>query len=190
MPQMPAALLSVFILQACEGVGIVATDDPERKLAQADHLVVEEGRLMQARRITEQAIAIFTERNDKAGLARAYRQYAIVAEAGGLGSDAILRRDPRVALTARPEDLDLSDHYLAMALELATETKQLHLAANIVYIQGNNQLLRGTPLNSCAYYDRALQRYRDAEKERPAQELLGPPPAVFLADAKKKAGCR
>jgi|GEM_PF-1602817 len=182
-------VFAVLLLCACEGVGIVATDDPDTKLAQADYLLNGAGRVMQARRVTEQAIEIFTQHNDKAGLARAYRQYALVAEAGGLGSNPFIQRNPRHPLTPRPEDLDLTDQYLKTAMDLALETKQLHLAANITFVQGNVQVLRGTPLQSCAFYDRALQRFREAEEQQPGHKLEGPPPAEFLAQAKRQAGC-
>jgi hypothetical protein len=181
--------LAALLLCACEGVGITATDNPDLKLAQADYLINHEGRIFQARRVTQQAIDIFTQRNDKAGLARAYRQYAIVAEAGGLGSDPVVSRDPHAPMAPRPEDLDLTEKYLKMALDLTIETKQLHLAANITFIQGNVQVLRGTPLKSCSYYDLALQRFREADQQQPGVKLEGPPPAEFLARAKKEAGC-
>ncbi len=183
------AMLTALLLCACEGVGIPATDNPDAKLAQADYLISSEGRIFQARRVTEQAIDIFTQHNDKAGLARAYRQYAVVAENGGLGGNPVVLRDPHMPLAPRPEDLDLTDQYLKMALDLAIETKQLHLAANITYIKGNVQVLRGTPLKACSYYDLALERFREGDVQRPDEKLEGPPPAGFLALAKKQAGC-
>lgn len=183
-----AAMLAVFILCACEGVGIPATDNPNAKLDQADYLLGR-GRVFQANRITQQAIEIFTQHNDKAGLARAYREYALVAKAGGLGSNPIVTRDPTKPLSPRSEDLDLTEKYLQMALDLAIETKQLHIAANIVFLQGNVQVLRGTPLKSCSYYDLALKRFHEADEQQPRSDLRGPPPAEFLARAKKEAGC-
>jgi tetratricopeptide (TPR) repeat protein len=159
-----AALLCVVMLAACAGVGIPLTDDPDAKLAMATTLV-DDGRVLQARRQTEEAIAIFEQRGDRAGLARAYRVYALVAVSGGLNADAVvLRKTP-----PHPgrEELEHAEEYLNRAAPLAAETGQPYLVARITLMLGSSQYVRGNHREACTLFDRAIDQWRAAEAEQP-----------------------
>jgi len=187
------ALIFGGVLAGCEGVGIPAADDPNVKLAQAEYLRTESGRIMQAQRITQQAIVLFEQHSDKAGLARAYREYGLVALDGGLGDDPVIQRKPGSARHPRPGDLDNAESNLKRALDLATETGQLYMAANINYLLGNVEVLRGKPENACPLYDLSIKGFQEAKTRQPGANLNMPPgtddPVMFLDRAKKEAGC-
>lgn len=186
-----ALLLPIF---GCEGVGVVASSDPYVKLGQADYLLNHEGRVMQARRQLDEAIPLFAQKGDKAGLAKAYRLYGILARVGGTKDDPVIlwvQRDAPLHPVA--EELDNSDDYFNKALPLAKETGQLYLVANIEYLLGNNQVLRGKPLSSCPYYDMAITDFAAAKKAQPDAKFEAVPgvatPEDGFALAKKQAGC-
>jgi tetratricopeptide (TPR) repeat protein len=184
-----------LVLTACEGVGIPATDDPYAKISQADYLMHRSGRIMQARRMLDQAIVLFEQRGDKAGLAQAYREYGLLALLGGANADPVvlILQNPKGPFRPTSEELDLSDGYLNRALGLAQDTKQLYLVANINFVLGNNQVRRGTPQNACPYYNVALKGFREAETDQPGAVLYLPAgvknPAEFVERAKREAGC-
>jgi hypothetical protein len=191
MRALPLAL--ALLLSACEGAGIPATDDPYTKLSQADYLMHGSGRMMQARRMIEQAIAIFEQRGDQTGLAQAYREYALLALLGGANADPVVLRDPKAPFRPTSGELDLSDGYLRRAIVLAQDTKQLYLVANLNFVLGNNQVRRGTPQNACPYYDLALSGFREAETEQPGVALDMPAgtkdPVEFVERAKRQLNC-
>ena len=189
----PIVLVLGLILAGCESAGISATDDPNVKLAQAETLRAEAGRIMQARRMTEQAIALFEQRSDKAGLARAYREYGLVALDGGLGDNPVIQRQPESARHPRPGDLDSAEANLKRALDLATETSQLYIAANVNFLLGNVEVMRGKPEIACPFYDLSIKGFRDAKTRQPGTTLDLPAglddPTTILGRAKKEAGC-
>jgi tetratricopeptide (TPR) repeat protein len=116
----PLAFLVSAGLMACTAVGVVATDDPYTKLAQAEVLLTEQGRVAQARRHLDEAIITFEQRNDRRGLAQAYRQYGLVARAGGANANPVIVR--RTPAQPRAEELEASDRYFNRAADLAAES--------------------------------------------------------------------
>jgi len=57
--------------------GIAATDDPRVKVQQAEVLLKQQGRVMQARQLLNEAIVTYERRDDRAGLAGAMRSASI-----------------------------------------------------------------------------------------------------------------
>ncbi|MBV8534803.1 MAG: hypothetical protein JO128_04365, partial [Alphaproteobacteria bacterium] len=141
--------------------GIPATDDPEAKLATAEVLLYQEGRVMRAREQVDGAIAIFEQRGDRRGLTKAYLIYAAVARAGGTNADPVVFR--RAPPKPGPEELDHSDVYLERAAALATETDQLHLLAYSTALRGDDQRTRGNYRAACALFDTAIEQWQVAE---------------------------
>jgi tetratricopeptide (TPR) repeat protein len=187
-------LLAVAVaLSACEGVGVMATDDPHVKLSQANYLLHEEGRVMQARRQLDEAIPILEKNGDKAGLAEAYRLYALVVRIDGTKDDRVVRIDTKAPIHSSKEQLDLSDQYLNRALSLAQEAKQNYYVANIYFLLGNNEVLRDAPLKSCPYYDLAIKSFTEAERENSGKKVQLLPGVHSIAEGysivKKQAGC-
>lgn len=191
---LPLAFALMLPIFGCAGVGIVSSSDPYVKLAQADYLLNHEGRVMQARRQLDEAIPIFQQKGDRAGLVKAYRLYGILARVGGTKNDPVvlwLNRNEPIHPIA--EELDNSDTYLNMALPLAQETNQLYLVANIEFLLGNNEVLRGKPLLACPYYDKAIADFVAAKKANPDTKVEVMPgvatPEEGFALAKKQVGC-
>lgn len=183
-----------LLLGACAGVGILASDDPYTKLSQATYLWSVSGRVMQARRQLDEAIVIFQQRDDKAGLAEAYRQYGLIARIGGANPDPLVLVLPN-APRHKPsrEELDLSDGYLTRTVALATDAKRFDLVTNANFLLGNNQVLRGDPHKACPFYDHALTASREAESQQPGIVVDLPPGVHRIAEglgrAKSEAGC-
>ena len=188
-----ALLVVAVALSACEGVGVVATDDPHIKLSQANYLLNNEGRVMQARRQLDEAIPILEANGDKAGLAEAYRLYALVVRVDDPGHNRVVLKDTKAPIRPTKEQLDVSDDYLNRALGLAQEAKQNYAIANIYYLLGNNEVLRDTPLKSCPYYDLAIKSFAEAQREQPGVKVQLMPGVNSVAEGyalvQQQAGC-
>lgn len=167
------ALVVAALLSGCAGVGIVETDDPYTKLSQAQQLTGS-GRAAQARRQLDEAIAIFQAKGDDLGLARTYRQYAILADMGGADPEVILFRTPNPNRIPTQADIELANQYLLRSADLLTKQKKYDELSNIYLRLGGgsallarNHGLSDRKAEACAYYDRALQAHRDAEAQQP-----------------------
>jgi tetratricopeptide (TPR) repeat protein len=189
-------LIIALLLGACAGVGIVESDDPYKKLSEARYLWRVSGRVMQARHQLDEAIAIFERRDDKAGLAEAYRQYGLIARIGGANPDPVIQINPGPngpALNPSHEELALSDGYLSRTVALATEAKRFDLVTNANFLLGNNQVLRGNPQSACPFYERAVTASREAARQEPGLTVELPRGVQSieegLARAKREAGC-
>ena len=187
-----AVLLAAILMVGRASAGIFGSDDPNAILSEAEDLRGV-GRIMQARLSTEQAIALFAKAGDNAGLAKAYREYGLVALDGGLGDDPVVWRERSATRHPRPQDLDLAQAKLEYARDLGAETKQLFLVANIDFVLGNIQVMRGVPQQSCPYYDTAIREFRDAMHRQPGPVANMPQgvtdPAAYIGRAKAEAGC-
>jgi len=172
---------------------IPATDNPNEKLGLA-HDLLGEGRVMQARRQTEEAIAIFQRDNDRSGLAKAYRQYAFVALYGGLNPDPVILYDRKVPLHATPPDLDISDRYLVKARDFAQGTDR-YLVAYIDIDLGDNEVSRGKTQDACRYFDLAQKDFVEAVNDKPNVAFFLPKgvtmrrPSDFASWKKREAHC-
>jgi len=187
------AFAAVLSLAACEeGMGVVATDDPHEMLAQA-HDLDSSGRVMRARQQVEKAIPILKARNDKAGLADAYRLYGFIAGEGGLGADPAITRDPRAPIVPTRENAELAIGYFEQAVAFATEADEPDRVSNIYFILGNYASLAGDLQKGCRYYDLSLKASQDAQSRQPGLKVELPAGfrnfGELVARAKHDAHC-
>jgi tetratricopeptide (TPR) repeat protein len=70
------ATLILSMLTACSAMWVVATTDPNQKLADARDLLWHQDRPIPAERLIKEALAIFEKRGDDLGIARANAAYA------------------------------------------------------------------------------------------------------------------
>lgn len=185
-------------LTACAGVGIVETNDPKVKLAQADYLFKEQGRVMQARRQLDEAIVLFEQRGDKLGLAYSYLLYGLLARFDNpdpTNRVIYMSVRPRDALgyTHTPAQIDASDDYYRKARDYANEAQDFDLLASALYALGVNMKLRGEPLKACPFYDQSLTASREARRRQPDRKVSLPSGfssmEEWLVQVKKDAGC-
>jgi hypothetical protein len=185
--------LAGMVLTACEGVGIVATDNPNTKVSQAVELL-KECRVMQARRQLDEAIPLFEKANDQHGLAEAYRQYGFVARVGGANANpTVYCLRPVERVPPNPEGLDRSDAYFNRAADLASQSGDLHLLSNVKLLLGKNQVVRGNLPQACALFDGAIEVSREANIKQPGVALQLPPGVKTFEDGvnqlKAEVGC-
>jgi tetratricopeptide (TPR) repeat protein len=78
MSEMICRLMAVFLLIAMNGcafVGVPATNNPAKKLADADDLIGYQRRPLPAEQLIREALEIYTQENNEVGMAQAYKTY-------------------------------------------------------------------------------------------------------------------
>ncbi len=157
--------------------------------------VLDEGRVQRALYYVQEALPIFEQSSDKAGLAEAYRLYGLVALYGGLSANAtIVLRDLETPLHPATEELDLADRYFLRALPLFEEAGDYFAASNVDFLLARDYAERGVPQQSCAYFDGAIALYDKGKAALPGAEprtskgFEGTARDGFV-NMKKQAGC-
>jgi tetratricopeptide (TPR) repeat protein len=185
------AFAAALLASGC-GTGRVETPgDAHAMVDEADVLLNNQGRVMQARRDLDAAMPILEHNDDKVWLGRAYRLYGLLAL---YGEDTILNLDVGGSVHPTAAQLDLSDQYLLRTLPLIEGAGLDFEASNINFLLGRNEELRGRPERSCAYYDRAIALYDKGKAALPdavpetAKGYTGTARDGFV-DMKKRAGC-
>jgi tetratricopeptide (TPR) repeat protein len=178
-------------LSACAGVGVIETSNPREKVAQAGHLI-DTGRAGLARRLLNEAVEIYQrDKNDPAGLAEAYRQYAFLARVGGATEGVILIRQPVPVFV--PDGLELSDTYFQRALATFTEANRLDMATNVLMQLSNNAYFRKDIPQACVYLDKAVETNRVWQTQNPGARIELPKGMTtfgeLIATMKKETGC-
>jgi hypothetical protein len=191
MARLIFAVIAVAFIASCSGVGLVATDDPYVKVAQAKQMG-EAGRAAQARRLLNEAMTTFQAKGDDLGMAEAHRQFGFLARTGGAREGVILVRDPETTPLTQ-EDWDLSDRHFKEAADLYARNNRTDMVANVYLNLGIGSALRGDKTQSCAYFDQSLATYRQWEAVHPGGKVELPRNIKSFADliarAKLEAGC-
>jgi len=117
----------VVALTGCAAVGVTQTNDPERKLIDAGHLL-DQGRALPSERLIHEAIETYRTLDDAHNLGYAYGLYAELLQSNAVNKAelAFLRsgfRDPSVNMANRFEK---SIHYTRMAIEQYTRAVERH----------------------------------------------------------------
>ena len=184
-----AAMALFLMLAACSGVGVVATADPYKKLAQAKHLE-STGRISRARQLTAEAAADFEENGDLAGLSEAYRQTAFLIRM--YSEDTILARGsgPAELDTKRA---DASTAHFEKAIAIEDQLGNYGNLSNLHYNIGVNYALTARPAQACAAFDRSLAAQREGKRRQPDRKPILPSGFTSFEDligqAKQEAGC-
>ncbi len=182
----------LMLLSACSGAGVVATSDPDKKLAQATQLE-NSGRIARARQVTREAADIFAEQGDKKGLAAAYRQMAFLIRLHG--EDAILASS-EAGVGENQLDIDRADKstdYFQRALVIQQELEDYALVSHLQFNIGVNYALSKRPHQACTAFDQSLAAYNSEKTRRPEHDPELPPGVTsfddFIRQAKQEASC-
>ena len=159
------------ILTGCSAMGVVATNDPYKKLGQAEQMK-RSGRIAIAQRLLLQAIEIFESGEDYPGLAEAYRRYGFHLRV--YGEETVYDLDPsRRSFEPTNEDgrMDKAIGYFQKSLEVAEEHDLYDLVTNLHYVIGMTHHYAERPKEGCQAFDRSQAAYERAAKIHPDKEV-------------------
>ena len=197
-----AALLIVVILSTgCAGVGVVATSDPFRKLADAEVLFIRQDRPLLAELLIREAMAIFQEQGDSRGLGHANREYADLLTSpsvSGKWAEYYQKNgfaDRTVTYDNRNEKA--SEYYAKAVEHYARAADQLHGSdrydnmINVYYNMAYSYYRLDDRAKACHFYDETLVAYNENIRRNPSVKLFSPSGTVadFVSKMKEKAGC-
>jgi tetratricopeptide (TPR) repeat protein len=196
-------LPSFIFLVGCAGFGIVATNDPQVKLSDAEYLYRNEGRPRPAEKLIFEAIEIYQKQNDSQGLGHAYSEYGelllspIVATKYEKNYREYGFQDKTVTFENR---VAKSKEYFTKALEYyqaaeipLQEEKHFDKLTNLYYSMAWTDYRLNDRKRSCEFFDKSLAAYTENIRLNPAakpQVSSGyASPADQIAADKKRMGC-
>ena len=188
-----SSLVVISMLWGCTAAGVLETDDPYKKLAQAEE-AERTGRIAISQRLLLEAIEIFEKGDDYPGLAEAYRRYGFLLRI--YGEETVIDRDPSSrSLETTNEDgrQDKAIAYFEYSLRVS-ETHGLYgLVTNLHYVIGQTQFFAGRQKEACLSFDASLAAYRTAAEKFPDREVELPSGfssyQEFIAVSKEEIGC-
>jgi tetratricopeptide (TPR) repeat protein len=155
-------LLLAFGLSACSAVGVIESSDPAVKLEQAGDLLGNLDRPGPAERLIREAIDIYQQRGDEAGLADAYRGYGYFYRSIAVHKRAEIYRqhgflDKTATYNTRYEkSAEYYERAEALYLKLGRSDLAMQVQFNKARVLGHI----GEKDKACAAYDQSLEAYR------------------------------
>ena len=195
-------LIALLMFAGCAGIGVVETNDPLRKLNDAEDLFMRQDRPLIAERLIREATAIYQERNDAHGLANAHREYAdLLKSLTGSKWEKYYRengfQDKTVTFDNRTEK---ASEYYRKALDFYKQAEQQHLNAarydaltNVYLNMAWSYRMVGEHEQSCIYYDKTVDAYNENIKRNPGARPYAAKRASVLdlvTEEKKQAECK
>ena len=183
-----------LLLTGCAGFGIVATSDPDVKLEDALVLFGQYNRPLPAERLIREAIAIYEERKDQAGLGKAYQTYGIFFGSRCVTNwQHVYRRDGFLDRTVKFEDrFAKAVEYLERSLPLLREAELFDGLTGTYYHLGFALNATGQHDRGCAALDASLEAYHENMARNPtAKRYTGGSASVpaRIAEAKQQLRC-
>jgi tetratricopeptide (TPR) repeat protein len=180
----------------------VATDDPLRKLNDAESLFMQQGRPIPAERLIREAMAIYEQRADPHGLGHANREYGdFLRSPAVLKWEKVYRRDGFQDKSITFDNrLEKASEFYRKAIAHYQRAEQQHQQAgkyddltNIYFNAAWSHLQVGERETACGYYDKTIPAYEENIRRNPGVKPYTPPGgrslAEFIAEAKRQAGC-
>ena len=193
------AIISAFLisclLQACAGVGIVASSDPQVKLHDARNLFAFQDRPLPAERLIREAIEICVENVDQDCLGEAYLAYGYFFRSDAVQSwEKVYRRDGFLDRTVSfDERFEKSKEYLEKAKPLIEKSKAYDVQTNAYLNFGAEYEHQGKKSEACEMYVKSLVANKKNLENNPNANVTLPKGyssyADYLAAHQKRAGC-
>jgi tetratricopeptide (TPR) repeat protein len=170
------AFTLLLMISGCAGIGVVETNDPLRKLDDAEYLYMRQDRPLIAERLIREATAIYQERGDAHGLANAHREYAdLLGSLSGSKWEKYYRekgfQDKTVTFDNRTEK---ASEYYRKALDFYKQAEQQYLntakydaLTNVYFNMAWSYRMVGEHEKSCAFYDKTVDAYNENIKRNP-----------------------
>jgi len=180
------ATLMVVILSGCVAIGVSETNDPAKKLGDANALL-ERQRPLPTEKLIREAIQIYKEQNNEKGLVEAYRAYGAFFRSATIGESPwrnYYRKHGFLDKSAKFESrYSKSIEYFMLAdnickrLDLLDRRSNLHLNMGITY-----ELADDLP-SACKAYSESLKFNIAALQKSPTMIILLPAPYKTYAEA-------
>lgn len=190
--------LSIVIITAsCAGVGVVSTDDPYKKLKHANILLEKEGRPVLAERLITEAISIFKQKNDQAGLAEGFRQYGLFLRSHSLNPNSpYFIKYGFIDKDVSYKDRSLgSIKYFKKSLKIYKELNDTSMLTNIYFLIGGSYSAGlNDNLNGCKFYKKSIESNIEYTKENPDINIPSPEGFYsyedFMIAVMKQSNCK
>ncbi len=161
MQNIKILILTLFVgilLIGCAAIGVISTNDPNQKIADAFWLFDEQQRGIPAERLIREAITIYKTNNNTTGLAEAYRAYGFFFRSGAVKKNHIIYKkygfmDKDATYTNRYEK---SIKYFKLATNIFEKMKRYGALTNVYLNMGFTYEFAGMPNKACEEYKKSI----------------------------------
>ena len=159
----------VVSLMGCAAAGVPYTNDPEQKIKYA-HELINSNRAIPAEKLLKEAVEIYTEKDDKQGLAKSY------SELGAFYLTNAYKNYKSFYEKHNEYDYkrDQSVKYYLKSEELFLSVNEYYSASNMALRLGDLHKIRDEKELSCKAYDRSITHHDLGKKEHPDKKLFLP----------------
>lgn len=189
------AFATILLLASCTAALVPQVDDPARKLRIAQDLFENRDRPLAAEPLIVEAISIYEQKHDVAGVVEGQRIYGLFlrSQAVGRSKQHYMQygfKDKDVSFGTRLSGALL---YFKRATTLAKENKLVDILPNLYLNIGLTNLVQGNRSEGCAAFDESLRAEEERIRRNPSEKIILPPEyASFregVNDLKAKAKC-
>jgi tetratricopeptide (TPR) repeat protein len=200
--KLASILALVCLLYGCAGVGIVATDDPRKKLVDAAVLFGQENRPVPAEKLINEAMSIYQRNDDPHGLGNANREYGDFLTSPAVGNwesqyrqhgfaDRSVTFDNR--LSKANEFYRRSLDYYSQATTQLKDAGHYDALTNVYYNMARVHLHFGEKDEACSDFDLTYWAYTENMQRNPSAKPNIPARFSSLPEAltyeRERAGC-
>ncbi len=170
LPQFSLAVATTLVLGGCAAVGVVATDDPRAKLADAVALFDHQDRPIPAERLIHEAISICSRSADRPCLADAFRAYGFFFRSPALTGkwSKTFQESGFLDKTATYASRYMkSVEYFEKAAEIYRDLGRHGALTNVLLNKGFSQVLASDTKAACISFDLSLEAHLENVRLNP-----------------------
>ncbi len=193
----PLVLALAVVLAGCAGVGVVATTDPYRKLADANHLFDQQDRPLLAEVLIREAITICEDSRDQPCLAEAYRTYGFFFRSASIDGkwNVHYRKNGFLEKSATFDTrYAKSIEYFEKARQIFAQIERIDILSNINLNMGFTYELMGRRDAACRAFEESVDNNREALRRKPDEPVNLPEGIAtfedYLTPHRKRVGCQ
>lgn len=186
--------IGLSALVGCSAVGVVASSNPQQKLADADGLL-DQGRPLPAERLITEAVQLCTTAGDQLCLADAYRGYGLFFMSPALASqkDRYVTQGFRDTTATYEQRYVKANEYLEKSRAIYTQAGRFEVVTNLNLNRGFAYEMAGDKPAACQAYGESLAASQENARLKPGAVIQVPAKygtfEKYIGVQKARVGC-
>ena len=186
--------IGLSALVGCSAVGVVASSNPQQKLADADGLL-DQGRPLPAERLITEAVQLCTTAGDQLCLADAYRGYGLFFMSPALASqkDRYVTQGFRDNTATYEQRYVKANEYLEKSRAIYAQAGRFEVVTNLNLNRGFAYEMAGDKAAACQAYGDSLAASRENARLKPGAVIQVPAKygtfEKYIGVQKARVGC-
>lgn len=186
--------IGLSALVGCSAVGVVASSNPQQKLADADGLL-DQGRPLPAERLITEAVHLCTTAGDQLCLADAYRGYGLFFMSPALAGqkDLYTTQGFRDTTATYEQRYVKANEYLEKSRAIYAQAGRFEVVTNLNLNRGFAYEMAGDKTSACKAYGESLAASQENARLKPGAAIQVPAKygtfEKYIGVQKARVGC-